>query len=370
MITLPLPSTDLNALRRRVRALAEERPGVYRMIDPAGRVLYVGRAKRLRTRLLSYFRARYPDDKAACILHAARDIAWDYVPSEFAACLGELRLIRRFRPPFNVQLKRTRRVTFITVSGGQAPRLGISANTARAELRRYGPLPAPFRVRESLRTLSDLLGLRDCAERMPIVYAGQGDLFAPARRAACMRHELGTCLGPCAGFVDEETYRQRVAAAVAFLECRAVAPLDLVVAEMTRRSEAGDYEGALRWRERFERLEWLFAALTRARRAIDLLSFVYRDPGAFGEDRAYLVRRGTVRASFPWPATPIEQEAFRSVVRAELARPDPSPGPLPGETVEETLVVLSWFRRHPDALRRTEALERWEDGKTGRQIDG
>ena len=88
-------------LGRRVRALAENRPAVYRMLDSTGRILYVGKAKRLRTRLLCYFRAAYPDDKAARILYAATDITWDYVPSEFAAYLHELRQIRRYRPHFN-----------------------------------------------------------------------------------------------------------------------------------------------------------------------------------------------------------------------------------------------------------------------------
>ena len=97
----PIPSTDLGQLRGRIRALAENRPAVYRMLDGTGRIIYVGKAKRLRTRLLSYFRAEYPDDKAARILYAAADIAWDYVPSEFAAYLGELRQIRRHRPYFN-----------------------------------------------------------------------------------------------------------------------------------------------------------------------------------------------------------------------------------------------------------------------------
>ena len=119
----PLPSTDLGQLRDRVRALAENRPAVYRMIDATGRVLYVGKAKRLRTRLLTYFRAEYPDDKAARILYAASDIGWEYVPSEFAAYLGELRQIRRYRPYFNHRGNLTRRAVFIKVSGGPAPRV-------------------------------------------------------------------------------------------------------------------------------------------------------------------------------------------------------------------------------------------------------
>jgi excinuclease ABC subunit C len=72
----PIPSTDLAQLRERVRAVAENRPAVYRMTDASGRVIYVGKAKRLRPRLLTYFRAEYPDDKAARILYAASDIGW------------------------------------------------------------------------------------------------------------------------------------------------------------------------------------------------------------------------------------------------------------------------------------------------------
>jgi hypothetical protein len=90
-----------------------------------------------------------------------------------------------------------------------------------------------------------------------------------------------------------------------------------------------------------------------------LLTFVYREPGWYGDDRAYLMRRGVVKVAYPWPATPIEQEAFRAVVAAELAQADAAPGPLPTATIEEMLLVMSWFRRHPEALRRTTRLEEW-----------
>ena len=358
MTTLLLPIVDLAALRRRVKLLAENRPAVYRMVDPAGRVLYVGKARRLRARLMTYFRASYPDDKAARILHAAHDIQWDYQPSEFAALLGELRLIRKHRPAYNVSMNRNRRMAFITISGGAAPRLGVSQRTDQ-EVRRYGPVQSPGRAREALRVINDLLGLRDCAEKMPIYFADQGDLFAEPRRAGCMRHDFRLCTGPCAGFVAEWAYAGQVAAAVAFLEGRTVQPIDRVVNEMMASSERGDFAGAVRWRERFESLEWMFAALNRARAAIALLTFVYRDPGDFGDERAYLVRQGVVRAAFPWPATPIEREAFRAVVAEELTQPDPNAGPLPSATVDETLLLLAWFRRHPEALRRTEPLEAW-----------
>ena len=356
---LPLPATDLGQLKTRVRALAENRPGVYQMLDAAGRVLYVGKARRLRTRLLSYFRASYPEDKAARILYAAHDIRWRYVPSEFAAFLTELRQIREYRPHFNFRLNRTRRSVLIAVSGGDAPRVHACRTLATTDERAYGPFPSLERAQEAVRTLNDLLGLRDCAEHMPIVYAGQGDLFGAGRRAACVRHEFGFCAGPCAGFVNEEEYRRRVEAATAFLEGRAIQPLDRVVAMMTDASGATDFERAARWREKFEQLEWLLAATSRARSAVDLLTFVYRDPGEMGDDQAYLIRNGTVRASYPWPATPIEEQAFRAEVRAELERPPVPPFPLPIERLDEVLLLMFWFRAHPEALKRTTTLEAW-----------
>lgn len=360
-MALALPAGDLDALRRRVTSLVENRPGVYRMLDPSGKVAYVGKAKKLRSRLLTYFRASYPEDKAARILHAAGDIEWQYVPSEFSAYLTELRQIQRYRPVFNVQLNRVRRATFIKVLNGPAPKVYHGGGITDKDAVGYGPFESPGRVAEGIKTLNDLLGLRDCAASMPIVFAEQGDLFAPTRQAACLRHELGFCTGPCAGFVTESLYHQRIATARAFLEGRTIQPIDQVVDAMAEASAEQTFERAARWRQKFEHLEWLLAAIARARSAIDLLTFVYRDPGVFGDDRAYLVRRGVVKAVFPYPTTPIEQEAFTAVVAEELAA-DPGPEPtttIPRESVDEIMLVMSWFRRHPDALRRTTPLGEW-----------
>ena len=355
----PLPSTDLDQLRRRVGALAENRPAVYQMFDATGRVLYVGKAKRLRTRLLTYFRASYPDDKAARILYATSEIRWDYVPSEFAAYLGELRQIRKFRPYFNHKANRTRRSVLIKIAGGPAPRVYGGGSVTRDDIRCYGPFQSMSRMLEAVRTLNDLLGLRDCAATMPVIFAGQGDLFEAPRQAGCMRHEFGFCSGPCAGLVAERDYRHRVETAIAFLEGRTIQPIDRVVTAMREAAGKAEFEIAARWRSKFEQLEWLLAATSRARTAIDLLTFVYRDTGDFGDDRVYIVRRGIVRAFFPYPATPIEHEAFRAVVAEEVRQPDLPAGPLPLESIDEVLLMMAWFRAHPEALRRTTPYEQW-----------
>jgi Nuclease subunit of the excinuclease complex len=146
---------------------------------------------------------------------------------------------------------------------------------------------------------------------------------------------------------------------MAFLEGRTIQPIDRVVRAMTDAAAGSEFELAARWREKFEHLEWLLGATSRARSAVDLLSFVYRDPGDFGDDRAYVIRQGVVRASYPYPATPIEHEAFRSVSRTSPRRPRRRPGPLPLDSIDEILLVMSWFRQHPDALRRTTPYAHW-----------
>ena len=339
------------------------------MLNPAGKVIYVGKAKSLRTRLLSYFRARYPDDKAARILHAASDIQWHYVHSEFGAYLEELRQIKSHRPIFNVRMNRTRRPQLIKVSGGPAPKIFVGTRPGTGDVRHYGPFTGGARTSNGVRVLNDLLGLRDCALTMNVSFAEQGDLFQPPQRAACMRFEFGTCSGPCAGLVTAEDYRRRVETAVDFLEGSGIAPIDRVVSEMQQASDARDFERAAWWRDRFDALEWLLEASTRARNAVESLSFVYHDPGSNGDDRVYLIRRARVRAVAPAPVTPIEREAFMALV-TKHAGPETTSGSIPVEHMDEMLLLLRWFKTHPSAMRRTVPIAEWTTGEpSAQQLD-
>jgi excinuclease ABC subunit C len=120
----PTSDAQLDLMRADVRARCEDRPGTYRMISPDGEIVYVGKSKKVRTRLLSYFRCAFPEDKGARILREADRIEWDYAPSEFASLLDELRLIKRWRPRFNVAMKRdARHFAFIKLTRGTAPKL-------------------------------------------------------------------------------------------------------------------------------------------------------------------------------------------------------------------------------------------------------
>jgi excinuclease ABC subunit C len=196
----PTSDAELARMRGVVREGAQDRPGVYRMLSADGEVVYVGKSKRVRSRLLSYFRCAYPEDKGARILREATTIDWEYTPSEFAALLTELRAIKRLRPRFNVAMKRdARHYAFIKLSRGAAPKLLVVRGAGSEDGGiYYGPFVGAQRIGDSVRELSDALGLRDCALDQKMYFADQEDLFgAPVRTPGCIRHEVRKCLGPC-----------------------------------------------------------------------------------------------------------------------------------------------------------------------------
>jgi excinuclease ABC subunit C len=362
------PAADtFEALRSRVRAEVRRRPGVYQFLDPAGGVFYVGKAKDLRTRLLGYFTAPWPESKAAQLIRAAADVTWRYLPSEFAALLEEQRLIARLRPFSNVRGNRTRRrMVFIKVTGGTAPKLKVTEHTADRAARYYGPFQGGERTADAVRVMSDLLKLRDCAQDRPMRFADQADLFDPSRSAACIRHELGTCLGPCAAKCGAEAYHEALGRAVDFLEGRSVCPLDHVLDAMASASEARAFERASLWRDKLEALESLFAAVSRLRAATDSLSFVYgvRDrtgpsQGGGHDDRVYVVHRGLVRSAAAWPRTPIERDAFAATIERYVRQPPRTLAARSAPEMDQLLLVMSWFRQHPEEFDTTTPFAEW-----------
>ncbi len=356
----PSPATRA-ALRRRVRAEAARRPGIYEFLDAAGAVIYVGKAKDLRQRLLSYFTAPWPESKSAQLIRCAADVRWRYLPTEFAALLEELRRIQELKPLYNVHGHRYRAtLAFVKLTAAPAPKLVVTDGTRDPAARYFGPFRGRAQTARGVRTLADLLGLRDCAERLPMVFADQPSLFEQARAPLCIRHELGTCLGPCAAKVGATRYARAVAGASDFLEGRTAHPLDLVLDRMADAAAAQAFECAAAWRGRLDELTWLFAAVARLRAAVEALTFVYtlRDQGGGSDDRAYVIHRGVVRAEAPWPRTPLEREAFAALVR-QHAQPEPAPVARSGREMAQLLLVMHWFRTHAEAYEHASAFARW-----------
>jgi excinuclease ABC subunit C len=356
----PAETSRLRELRETVRQGAVDRPAVYRMLAEHGEVIYVGKSKRLRTRLLSYFRGIYPDDKGARVLREAYAIEWTYVPSEFAALLEELRQIKRLRPRLNVALKRdARNYAFIGITRGLAPRLVVLRGTgSRGESTVYGPFTGASRLLDALRELSDSLGLRDCTHDRRMGFADQQEMFdTPPRTPGCLRYEIGKCLGPCVAATTARIYGERVAQARAFLEGGDDGPITRLEDAMREASARLEYERAASLRDRLQRLEALREQFGRLRFAVETLSFTYHVPGVDGDDRVYLIRRGVVRQEIPAPRTPDDETSLEALARRTLASAPATPSAaLPLHEVDELLVVTSWFRAHPAELERT---QRW-----------
>jgi excinuclease ABC subunit C len=343
-----------------VKARAENRPAVYRMVAADGEVVYVGKSKQLRSRLLSYFRGAYPDEKGARILREAHDIEWDYVPSEFAALLGELRLIKQCRPRLNVALKRDgRNLCFIKLTGGIAPRLTVVRGPGCDDnALYYGPFLGAVGVDESLRELSDVLGMRDCTLDKKMRFSDQRELFQLAPRTpGCLRYEVKKCLGPCIAACSSKDYMGRVALARAFLDGRDDGPLQLLKAEMSASSDRLEFERAAAYRDKFHRLEALRERFGRLRFAVEELSFVYTVPGTDGKDRVYAIRRGRVRAELEAPTSPTEHSALHAMLTEIFG--DATDGmQVPSHEIDELLLLSSWFRRFPQELDRTQRFQR------------
>ncbi len=354
----PTSDAQLAVMRAHVRATAKDRPGVYRMLSSDGEIVYVGKSKKVRTRLLSYFRCAFPEEKGARIVREADRIEWEYTPSEFAALLEELRLIKRFRPRLNVAMKRdARHFAFIKLTRGPAPKLlvvrGAGADDAQIY---YGPFHGAQRVGDAVRELNDALGLRDCRLDQPMHFADQPELFQIfPRTPGCIRHEIRKCLGPCVGGCTSREYDERVRMVRAFLDGGDDGPMEAIRADMQAASELMAFERAAALRDKLQRLEGLREQFIRFRFAVETLSFVYTVPGHEGDDRVYLIRRGRVRGEYAMPRSEHERIRLLEMVENVFDPVERDSAQVPSHEVDELLLLSSWFRRFPAELARSRA---------------
>lgn len=346
------------SLRAYVRQHAEDRPGVYRMLGPHDEVLYVGKSIRVKSRLLSYFRAD-PGEKAARLIQDTRSIAWDYVPNEFSALVREMRLIKRWRPQYNVEHKRRRSFSFIGITGEAAPRILAVTKALSDGSTQFGPFPRPRLLELVLRDLAHVLGLRDCPGSTRILFRDQLDLFPEPAAPRCIRAETGSCLGPCCGGCTSRDYRGRVEEARRFLEGTGKEPLQLVQAQMERAAQALEFEHAAALRDRMIRLATLQRELVAFRGQVEDLSFIYRVPGFKGDDRLYFIRMGLVKGDIPYRRGRAGRERAARKIEEIFAEPAPNPAALTPEAASEVLLVARWFRLRDRELARVSRPEDW-----------
>lgn len=352
----------LPALREHIRLEAEDRPGVYRMLDGNGDVLYVGKSVRVRTRVLSYFNAE-EGKKPELLMREACAVEWEYVPNEFEALLKELRLIQRHRPRYNAQHKRPPAYCFVKLTRDLAPRLEMVTRVTGDDAVYFGPFPSIRHVADTVGELCRAVGLRDCPSSTPVFFADQLEIFTAGRVPRCLRGDLGTCLAPCAGLPDAATYRERVREVRRYLEGRGGGPVERLRADMRQAAAAREFEYAALLRDRIARLVDFQEKQSAWRGELDALTFLYRVPGFRGEDRLYLLRRGRVKEQVVYPKSAAARAEVAALVEDVYRRREPTPRALEREEAAEILFVAAWFRGRPRELRRTKSPRNWlQDG--------
>jgi excinuclease ABC subunit C len=215
------------------------RPGVYRMLDDAGHVLYVGKARDLQRRVASYFGGRAHLPKTQALMSATARVEVTVTASEQEALLLEYNLIKEHRPRFNVMLRDDKSYPWIHVSlGDDFPRFEFHRGPRRPGTKYFGPYPSAGAVRETLGQIQKLFRIRQCS-----------DSYFANRTRPCLQHQIGRCSAPCVGLVDAAAYAADVRDAVLFLEGRSDALLEGLGTRMHAAAEALDYERAAALRD-------------------------------------------------------------------------------------------------------------------------
>ncbi|MBY0459438.1 MAG: GIY-YIG nuclease family protein, partial [Gemmataceae bacterium] len=334
-------------LKRGTKRNAPKHPGVYGMLDNRDRLIYVGKAKNLRARLLCYFRENSRDPKAGKIIEQTRRLVWERTGDEFAALLRELELIQRLRPRYNVLgVPGLQRHHYICVGKSPAPYVFVTAAPPDGEAGVYGPFVKWGKSDDAARRLNDWFRLRDCPQTVPLSFAEQGELFDADRGAKCLRYELNTCAGPCVGACTRSDYSAAVREVKAFLDGRNRTVLRTLQSQMEAAAGRYEFEKAASLRDKLQALQWLDDRLSLLRSARNRNSFVYPLTGVDGQVRWYLIHRGEVQAvAF---APDVESAPRVGELLATAFADRPAPAVLSDVTVDSVLLVAAWFQKRPD----------------------
>src|SRR2546423_11481550 len=238
----PLAS-GVAAIRRHAK-LAPKAPGVYRMIDTKGEVLYVGKAKSIRKRIVSYAREAGHAARIGRMIAATATIEFVSTTTETEALLLEANLIKRLRPRFNVLLRDDKSFPYILITAGETPPMIMKHRGARAKPGEYyGPFASAQAVHRTITALERAFLIRSCT-----------DAVYESRTRPCLLHQIKRCSAPCTGEISHTEYAELVREAKSFLSGKSRAVKEELAGEMERASGALDFERAAIYRDRLAAL--------------------------------------------------------------------------------------------------------------------
>ena len=238
------PLVGGRAVLLRHAKLAPSSPGVYRMLDTAGEVLYVGKAKNIRKRITSYTRPTGHDTRIERVIAATAAVEFVTTATETEALLLEANLIKRLRPRFNVLLRDDKSFPYIIITSDHwAPQILKHRGARSRRGHYYGPFASVWAVNRTITALQRAFLLRSCS-----------DGFFESRTRPCLLHQIKRCSAPCTQEIDFAEYSELVREANAFLSGKSQAVRDELSAEMEKASAALDFERAAIYRDRLAAL--------------------------------------------------------------------------------------------------------------------
>lgn len=208
-------------------------PGVYRMYAADESILYVGKARNLRNRVGSYFKAQHASVKTQALVQRIANIEVTVTHSETEALLLEQTLIKQLKPPFNILLRDDKSYPYIFLSDQEFPRLAYYRGARKDKGRYFGPFPSAHAVRETLTLVQKLFRVRQCE-----------DSYFANRTRPCLQYQIGRCTAPCVGLISPEDYAADVRHTVMFLQGRSQAVTEEISNQMEQAAQALAFERA------------------------------------------------------------------------------------------------------------------------------
>ena len=246
---------DLEAGVRAIRNVLKTlpaRPGVYRMQDAKGEVLYVGKARALKNRVINYTQVAKLPKRLQRMVAQTRDMTIVTTRTEAEALLLEAQLIKRFRPAFNVLLRDDKSFPFILLREDHAfPRIQKHRGARRAKGQYFGPFASAGSVTSTLNALQKLFLLRSCS-----------DSFFANRTRPCLLYQIKRCSAPCVGRISEADYAELVEDAKQFLAGKSTGVQGRLGRLMAEAAEKQDYELAAVYRDRLRALTYIQGSQT------------------------------------------------------------------------------------------------------------
>jgi excinuclease ABC subunit C len=284
------------------------RPGVYRMLDSEGRVLYVGKARDLKRRVSSYFN-RALNRRIQKMVSQIHAVEVTVTNTESEALILENNLIKSLKPRYNVLLRDDKSYPYIHLSADAFPQLSFHRGARRGKGRYFGPYPSAGAVRETLRLMQKLFPVRQCEES-----------FYRNRSRPCLQYQIKRCTAPCVDLISETEYAADVRDARLFLEGRTNQVIDELVARMEQASSQLEFERAAKLRDQIAALRRIQEKqyVSGSQGSLDILACATK--AGVANVQLFLVRNGRNlgNKSF-FPKIPAE-ESLANLLRAFIGQ--------------------------------------------------